>query len=63
MKATSAEMSGKKGWGIDLTVVKGITEALGGSVNAKPQENGTTLEVCLPKDSRLETDTGRELHQ
>jgi signal transduction histidine kinase len=40
---------GKKGWGLGLTVVKGITEAHGGNVDVESSaEAGTTFTVHLP---------------
>jgi K+-sensing histidine kinase KdpD len=51
-RATSAEESGKKGWGIGLPIVKGISESIGGEVQIKRHEDGTTFEVFLPIDSR-----------
>jgi signal transduction histidine kinase len=48
-RAKSAEASGKKGWGIGLTLVKGVAEAHGGSVRVEStQEKGTTFRVRLP---------------
>ncbi|HEX8434471.1 PAS domain S-box protein [Archangium sp.] len=52
-RAKSAEASGKKGWGIGLTLVKGVAEAHGGSVRVESTaETGTTFRVRLPRDSR-----------
>ncbi|AKI98510.1 PAS domain S-box-containing protein [Archangium gephyra] len=49
-RAKSAEASGKKGWGIGLTLVKGVAEAHGGSVRVESTaEKGTTFRVCLPR--------------
>lgn len=43
----------KTGWGLGLTVVKGITEALGGSVSVSSAEGtGTSFILELPKDNR-----------
>ena len=48
-RAKSAEASGKKGWGIGLTLVKGVAEAHGGSVCVESTpEKGTTFRVRLP---------------
>lgn len=45
--------SSKKGWGIGLTLVKGVAEAHGGSVHvASNKRDGTLFELILPKDSR-----------
>lgn len=42
-----------KGWGIGLSLVRGIVEAHGGTVTVKSDEaSGTTFIVDLPKDSR-----------
>lgn len=53
-KRTSDANSGKqKGWGLGLTLVKGVIEAMGGTVEvtSSPQE-GTNFIVTLPMDSR-----------
>lgn len=42
----------KKGWGLGLTLVKGLTEAQGGKVSVTSDIDGTTFAVCLPKDVR-----------
>lgn len=48
-RARSAEASGKKGWGIGLTLVRGVAEAHGGSVCVEStREQGTTFRVRLP---------------
>lgn len=50
-RARTAE--NKAGWGLGLTVVKGITEALGGSVDVDSSEQkGTTFTVTLPLSSQ-----------
>ena len=42
---------GTKGWGLGLSVVKGITEALGGHVKVQSSINeGTTFDILLPHD-------------
>jgi signal transduction histidine kinase len=52
-RAPSAEQSGKRGWGLGLTLVRGITEAHGGSVEvASSEKEGTTFTVSLPWDTR-----------
>ena len=44
---------GKKGWGLGLTIVKGITEAHGGHVEVESELGaGTTFRVILPRDSK-----------
>lgn len=41
------------GWGIGLTLVRGLAEALGGSIELTSSEDeGTTFTVWLPRDSR-----------
>ncbi len=52
-RTASAQRSGQKGWGLGLTLVKGITEAHGGevAVHSAPGE-GTTFKVRLPRDGR-----------
>lgn len=48
-RSKSARESGKKGWGIGLTLVKGIAEAHGGTVSvASAPGAGTTFIVSLP---------------
>ena len=42
----------EKGWGIGLTVVKGITEAHGGEVGIQSTQDGTTFSVRFPVDFR-----------
>ncbi|MFP5385543.1 MAG: PAS domain-containing protein [Bacteriovoracia bacterium] len=56
-RSDNAEQSSKRGWGIGLTIVKGITESLGGDVTFQRHEDGTTFTVILPKDSRNKTPT------
>jgi signal transduction histidine kinase len=52
-RAKSAEASGKKGWGIGLTLVKGVAEAHGGSVRVESTpEKGTLFRVRLPRMSK-----------
>lgn len=52
-RARSAESSGKLGWGIGLTIVKGITEAHCGEITVhSTAHDGTTFTVTLPKDAR-----------
>jgi signal transduction histidine kinase len=49
-RTKSAETSGKKGWGIGLTLVKGVAEAHGGSVQVESTPaHGTTFRVRLPR--------------
>ncbi len=43
----------KSGWGLGLTIVKGIIEAHGGTVQLESsQEKGTTFTIRLPRDAR-----------
>lgn len=44
--------SARIGWGIGLTIVKGISEAHGGKVRVDSDERGTTFTVRLPVDAR-----------
>lgn len=48
----SKTTKGKKGWGLGLTLVKGLTESQGGKISVKSDDTGTTFTVCLPKDVR-----------
>jgi signal transduction histidine kinase len=50
-RASSA--TGQTGWGLGLTVVKGLAEAHQGKIRVESQEGkGTTFTVELPRDSR-----------
>jgi PAS domain S-box-containing protein len=52
-RTKSAEASGKKGWGIGLTLVKGVAEAHGGRLRVESTlEKGTTFRVCLPRGAK-----------
>lgn len=52
-RTSSARLSGKKGWGLGLTVVRGIAEAHGGKVTVESHpDEGTTFVVELPIDVR-----------
>jgi signal transduction histidine kinase len=51
-RAPSAIASGKKGWGIGLTIVKALAESHGGRVDVKSVDGGTVFVVTLPEDSR-----------
>ena len=49
----SAFKSGKKGWGLGLAVVRGVTEAHGGRVEVRSNAtDGTCFTLILPRDSR-----------
>lgn len=48
-RSTGAQKSGKKGWGIGLTLVRGIVKAHGGEITVESNKNeGTTFRVILP---------------
>lgn len=51
-RAKSAELGGKRGWGIGLTLVRGIIDGHGGDVSVESTERGTTFTVSNPMDSR-----------
>ncbi|MBC7387147.1 MAG: HAMP domain-containing histidine kinase [Cryobacterium sp.] len=52
-RSRKAEVGGKKGWGIGLTLVLGETEAHGGTVQLESElETGTTFTVQFPIDAR-----------
>ncbi len=52
-RVSSAHLSGVKGWGIGLTLVKGIVEAHRGNVYvASGKGQGTTFTIELPRDCR-----------
>jgi PAS domain S-box-containing protein len=52
-RAKSAESSGKRGWGIGLTLVKGLVDAHHGFISVKSHSfEGTTFDICLPIDFR-----------
>ncbi len=52
-RSRAAQMGGQKGWGLGLTVVKGMIESHGGTVRLESSEqNGTSFIVNLPIDSR-----------
>lgn len=56
-RTASAKKGTSKGWGLGLTLVRGITEAHGGIVKVRslPKE-GTTFTLDLPLDARTESD-------
>lgn len=48
-RTQSAQIGGQRGWGLGLTLVKGIAEAHGGKVSVESSpERGTTFAVTLP---------------
>jgi PAS domain S-box-containing protein len=52
-RAKSAERGVKKGWGLGLTLVRGLADAHGGMVKVESyQVEGTTFTVDLPIDAR-----------
>lgn len=52
-RTPAAQVSGKKGWGIGLTLVQGAAEAHGGRVEVESNPNrGTSFTVKLPRDAR-----------
>ncbi|MGZ3649583.1 MAG: GAF domain-containing sensor histidine kinase [Bdellovibrionota bacterium] len=52
-RSRKAQISLKKGWGIGLTLVRGVAEAHGGSVEVNSDaEAGTIFAISIPLDSR-----------
>jgi signal transduction histidine kinase len=52
-RTTGAELSGKSGWGLGLTLVQAIAEAHGGSVAVESDPtDGTTFTIDLLRDVR-----------
>jgi PAS domain S-box-containing protein len=51
-QGSTAELSGQKGWGIGLTIVKGLTESHGGKVAVDSCSTSTIFKVQLPRDAR-----------
>ena len=52
-RTSSAQRGGKKGWGLGLTLVRGVVEAHGGEVKVVSTDSeGTSFTVTMPKDSR-----------
>ena len=49
-RTMSAQAGDKNGWGIGLTIVKGLAESHGGSVSVESEVGeGTTFTVLLPQ--------------
>jgi signal transduction histidine kinase len=48
----SARTGLAKGWGIGLTIVKGVAEAHGGTVGVRADRDETAFTLCLPADAR-----------
>jgi signal transduction histidine kinase len=60
-RTRSAELGGKQGWGIGLTLVKGIVRSHGGDVKVESSpDGGTTFTVENPMDSRPYQQTGSD---
>jgi signal transduction histidine kinase len=56
-RTESAQSGKQKGWGLGLTLVKGLAEAHGGSVAVESTlESGTTFTVTLPLESSHQPD-------
>lgn len=52
-RAPAADRSDRRGWGLGLTLVRGLAQALGGDVRVtSTAEEGTTFAVDLPRDAR-----------
>jgi signal transduction histidine kinase len=52
-RTTGAQLSGKTGWGLGLTLVQAVAEAHGGSVAVESDSvNGTTFTIDLLRDAR-----------
>ena len=52
-RSASAKKGSERGWGIGLTIVKGIVEGHGGSIRLESsEEKGTSFFINLPLDSR-----------
>lgn len=52
-RAHYARTSGKQGWGLGLTLVRGLAEAHGGTASVESGADGTTFIVTLPLDARV----------
>lgn len=59
-RTTHAHLSGVQGWGLGLTLVRGIVEAHGGSVKVESSpEKGTTFTATIPVIRRIPRSPGR----
>lgn len=59
----TANKSTQKGWGLGLTLVRGITQSHGGNVIVESTpEDGTTFKVILPKDPRSKNGVAKSFH-
>lgn len=52
-RGSASQIAGKKGWGIGLTIVKGIAEAHHGEVCVDTGKDGTSFKIKLPIDARI----------
>jgi signal transduction histidine kinase len=59
-RAKPARTNIKKGWGLGLTLVKGIAEAHGGEVHISSRNENTIFSIRLPFDSRQFAQTAQE---
>jgi PAS domain S-box-containing protein len=58
MRSKAAESGEKKGWGLGLTLVRGVTDAHGGRVEVESHRgSGTTFREILPRDARSDRAT------
>jgi signal transduction histidine kinase len=56
-RSLSAQRSGKKGWGIGLTLVRGIVQSHEGNIEIESEETkGTTFRIFLPRDCRVKSE-------
>jgi signal transduction histidine kinase len=59
-RGEASETKSKWGWGVGLTLVRGITEAHGGKVRVEStEEKGTTFIVELPSSVKSERAPGK----
>ena len=62
-RSETALNSGKVGWGLGLTLVRGVAEAHGGTVSVESRpDQGTTFTVKIPRDARPYQNRKSELH-